>query len=113
MSGRPNTPALTAAQVLDSPAGVDVNVAVEIDEATDGLLVGRFIDPDEQDPFGRYHRTNVAIKIHWDDATDVVMGSRTDVVAGAPVWVTGVIRDDDAIDARRLALLGNGADVTG
>jgi hypothetical protein len=112
MSGMPKTPALTAAQVLDSPAGVDVNVAVEIDEAADGLLSGHFIDHDEQDPFARYHRTNVAASIHWNDATKVVMGSRADVVAGAAVWVTGVVRDDDAIDAELVALLGGVAVVT-
>jgi hypothetical protein len=112
MSGRPNTPALKAAQVLDSPAGVDVNVAVEIGDANANLLTGRFIDHDEQDPFARYQRTNVAVNIHWDDATKVVMGSRADVVAGALVWVTGVIRDDDAIDAKLVALLGGVAVVT-
>jgi hypothetical protein len=109
----PSTPALTAAELLDTPAGAEVNVAIEIDSADDGILNGCLIEPDGTEPFDRYHRTAVAVVVHWREQTKVVMGPRSAVAGGAPVWVTGVIGDDDAIDSSLLALLGEVASVEG
>src|SRR4051812_8060188 len=111
--GMPKNPPLTLGQLLDTPAGVDVNVAIDIRRVEDGLLAGPLIEPDEDEPFNRYHRSRHEMRVRWTDATKVVMGGRDGLTVGAPVWVTGILRNDDDIDARLLALLGDVAEVDG
>lgn len=113
MSGMPKTPTLTAAQLLDTPAGADVNVAIEIDTSTDGTLAGCLIEPDPDLPFTRYHRTAASVRVRWSDETRIVMGLRDDVEVGAPVWITGVVGDDDTVDATMIALLCAVAEIAG
>lgn len=113
MSMSPKRPTLTVAQLLDTPEGVDVNVAIEIEPSDGGLLRGRVIEPDSEEPFSRYRRSDLSIEVRWGDETKVVMGTPSGLVVGAPVWVTGVTRADDSIDATLLALLAEVAEVEG
>jgi hypothetical protein len=95
------------------PAGAEVNVAIEIQGAAQGVLDGRLIESSESDPFTSYRRSTHQLRVHWNEKTRIVMGTVDDLLPGVPVWVRGEIRADDSVEARSIAVLRKVAHVEG
>jgi tetrahydromethanopterin S-methyltransferase subunit A len=79
----PIRPSLTAARLATSPAEEPIQVTLEAGTADPGLVAGVLLEPDPTDPYRRYHRTTVSVRVRWTSGTQVVMGTAADVRPGA------------------------------
>ncbi len=99
-------PVMTWAQVQAVPSGTPVDVAITVAEmpAAD-LLAGIFLEPDATDPFSAFRRTEHGVRLHWTEATQIVMGGRDDLQVGALVRARGTFGADGQVEAQQLVIL--------
>lgn len=93
-------------QLGATPAGEEVDVACEVTaRLSEYLLEGTLGEPNEREPFRLYRRTEYVLRVHWSEATPVIMGELSQVAPGALLRVRGKRRSENEVDAERLVIL--------
>jgi hypothetical protein len=59
----------------------------------------------EKETETQYRRTATVLVVNQDAGTHIVMGGPADVRVGAVMHVSGLLRDDASVDARKLVIL--------
>jgi hypothetical protein len=90
-----------SADALARP-GERVNVAVELDATTGGVLRGRFLQPAGENAF---RRTDRPVEVRWAPGQGVLMGSSGDIRPGAVLQVAGRVGASGRVEARQLVVL--------
>jgi tetrahydromethanopterin S-methyltransferase subunit A len=99
-------PALTAAELLATTPGTEVNVVMAVtDLSSPDLLGGVLLEADEAEPFSAFRRTAQRLRIRWMPETRIVMGTVDDIQAGALVRARGVLGEGLLVDAQGLVIL--------
>lgn len=101
------TAPLDAEHLALTPAGGAVQVALRVEEvAAPGILACLLLEPAEPGSGPRSYRPSpTRVRARWDGATQLAMGAREDLVAGAVLRVQGELRERDLVMAERIAVL--------
>jgi hypothetical protein len=106
----PTRPSLSAAQLRRARRGEQVDVACVLTaQRAPGLLEAVVADPRPPTPLTTFRRTTQPLRVHCDEATEVVMGRREQLRPGALVFVRGLVRERGVLHAQVLAILAGRA----
>jgi hypothetical protein len=94
----------TAQQIAASTPGSQVHVAIEVTTVSSQvLLTGNLL---QKNADGSYSRTGRTINVRWS-ATNLVMGSTSDVKVGAILQTSGVLDGSGVLTAGQIVVLTN------
>jgi tetrahydromethanopterin S-methyltransferase subunit A len=98
--------AQTWAQFQAIPVGEEVNVTCKIlAQPVRDLLEGVVVEPSEREPFNLFHQTEYPLRIHWTEATRVIMGEASQVQPEALLRVRGRRHSEGEVAAEALVIL--------
>lgn len=92
---------MSPSQFGQADAGQSVQIAVRVQRVERSTLYGELL-AHESDTLAKATGKNVVI--FFADGTPVVMGSASDVVAGAVLYVYGIVTRPGHVDAKRVVV---------
>lgn len=96
----------TWAQFKATPVGEGVNITLEMTaEVAKDLLEGMVMEPSEREPFSLFRRTEQGLRVHWSEATSIIMGVANQVQPGALLRVRGKRLSERDVAASALVIL--------
>jgi len=103
-------PRISAAQTVDAFRSTDVGETVDVvlqtqREPSPDELTGIFLTPSEKSPFNVFHCTEQTLSLRWSEATRVIMGEPSDVLAGGIFRASGVRAADNLVEASAIVVL--------
>jgi len=108
--GASSMPAIAIAQTWAEfqaiAMGEEVNVTCKIlAQPGRDLLEGVVVEPSEREPFSLFRRTEYPLRIHWSEATRVIMGEASQVQPEAILRVRGKRHAEGEVAAEALVIL--------
>jgi len=98
--------ALTWEELSALTAGDAVNVVISVTgQPSEQQFAGTLTEPEAEDPFHNFRRTEHLVQVHWGPDTRVAMGKASDVEPGAIVRARGVLGPDRAVQAEAVIIL--------
>jgi hypothetical protein len=98
--GAPPIP-MSPAEFAQSSAGANVQIAVRVKRVDRSTLYTELL-AHESDTLAK--ATGISVTIYFPDGTPVIMGSASDVTAGALLYVYGVLTKPGHVDAKRVVV---------
>lgn len=100
MMGKPPIP-MTPDAFAASAAGQMVQIAVRVDSVKRSTVTGHVL---QHETDTRARLSNRRVTLFLPGGTPVVMGSASDVVPGAVLYVYGIVTKPDNVDAKRVVI---------
>ncbi len=97
MSDAPPVP-MTAAQFASARIGSAVQIAVRVERRRRAAVTGELL---EHESPSTAHVAGRHVSLYLPDDTPVVMGSASDIVPGAVLFVYGVVTKPGSVDVKR------------
>jgi hypothetical protein len=89
-------------QLANAQPGSQLKAVVELTSAGDGKAEGIVLDKQSENA---YRRTKATLQIDFAPATKVVMGSASDIRKGAVLHVTGIVAQNNRLQASQIVIL--------
>jgi hypothetical protein len=89
-------------QLANAQPGSQLKAVVELTSAGDGKAEGIVLDKQSENA---YRRTKATLQIHFAPTTKVVMGSASDIRKGAVLHVTGIVAQNNRLQASQIVIL--------